>query len=214
MATMRRIAILAGFLLACAAEDPPPGTLIGTFDFVATLEPEGTCILEDVAGFPTSFEFSAILSHEVDGGKLWLRSGATQQTGSLDENTFTVRTPSSGGGIPRSFDACTVARRKPCPFLVTEQIEAAILSDCPVELAQALEGSAEEEPQAQDLPCPEVGEDGRILWHNCVCARGRLEEIVRFDPEGDEVCTCVGRTRTEPFEGSCTLVYRLEGEKR
>jgi len=40
-----------------------------------------------------------------------------------------------------------------------------------------------------------------------------LEEIVRFEPRGDEVCTCAGRTRTETVASECRLVYRLEGKK-
>lgn len=204
MGTMRRIAILAAFLLACEAEDPPPGSVIGTFDFVATMESTGECLLEEVPGVPSSFTFSAILSHDPRSGKLWLRSGATEQAGVIDGGRFTVKTPSDGGTIPRAFNACTVARRQPCGFQLVETIEAEILSDCPTEFGQL----------ADDLPCPETQEDGSLVWHNCACVRGTLEEVVRFEPEGGEVCTCAGRSQTETFEGSCSLVYRLEGEKR
>lgn len=210
MGTMRRIAILvSSLLLACAAEDPPPGTVIGTFDFVATLEPEGACILEEVNGTPASFSFTAILSHEPETGKLWFRSGATEQSGTIDGSRFSVRTPAEGAGIPRSFNACTVARRQPCAFLLTEAIEAEILSDCPAEFA---ERAADDDADA--LPCPEPQEDGTLLWHNCACVRGRLEEAVRFEPVGEEICTCRGEEETEVFEGSCRLGYRLEAVKR
>lgn len=201
---MRRIAILlCPLVVACAAEDPPPGNLIGTFDFLATLEPEGACILEEVAGVPESFSFTAILSHEPETGKLWLRAGATEQVGEIQGNQFRVRTPSEGG-IPRTYSACTLARRQPCPLLLTEILEAEILSDCPREF----------EAENEALPCPERGEDGSLLWHNCACVRGRLEEFLRFEAEEDELCSCQGVSRTEVFEGSCRLGYRLEGEKR
>lgn len=204
MPTMRRIAILAALLLACDAEDPPPGDVIGTFDFVATLEPAGECLLEDVPGIPASFRFSAILSHDPATGKLWLRAGSTEQTGTIDGARFTVKTPAQGGGIPRTFDACTVARRQPCAFEVVETIEAEILSDCPSDFVAL----------AEDLPCPEMLDDGSLVWHNCACIRGTLEELLRFEPKGDEVCTCAGRTQTDAFAGACRLLYRLEGEKR
>lgn len=202
---MRRFAILASLLfLACEAEPPPPGLVIGTFDFVATLEAEGACILEDVAEVPQSISFTAILSHDPDTGKLWFRSGVTEQTGTLDENRFTVRTPAEGG-IPREFAACSVARGRRCSFSFQEIARGEILSDCP---------QAEAFQATMDLPCPERQEDGTLLWHNCACARGTLEEVVRFEPRGDEVCTCIGRTRTEAVEDECRLVYRLEGEKQ
>lgn len=207
MGTMRRIATLATLLLvACAAEEPPPGTVIGTFDFVATLEAEGDCLLEEIAGVPASFSFTAILSHEPEDDKLWFRSGATEQVGTLKGNRFFLETPEDGGGIPRAFNACTVARRQPCPFLLREVIDARIYSDC--------SGELDEPAEAISAACPEMQEDGTLLWHNCACVRGRLEEVVWFVPEGTEVCTCQTDAGAEIFEGSCRLGYRLEGEKR
>lgn len=201
---MRRIAILLGLLLvACEAEPPPPGLVIGTFDFDATLERGGGCVLEDVAEVAQSFAFTAVLSHDPEAGTLWLRSGPTEQVGTLEENRFSVRTPAKGS-IQREFSACTVAPGRLCAFKVVEVLEGEILADCP---------SFRSLQEPSDLPCPERGEDGTLLWHNCACARGTLEEIVRFEPRGDEVCTCAGRTRTETVASECRLVYRLEGKK-
>ena len=202
---MRRFSILAGLLLAaCEAEPPLPGDVVGTFEFKATLERDGACVLEDLAEVPQSFAFTAVLSHEAEAGRLWLRSGATEQTGTLEENRFSVRTPAEGS-IPRQFAACSVARGQPCAFRVVEFLAGEILSHCP-EVASRQDAS--------ELPCPEQREDGTLLWHNCACVRGTLEEVVRFEPEGDETCTCTGRTRTETIAGECRLVYRLHGFKQ
>lgn len=200
-------------LASCAPDPPPPGELIGTFDFVATLQPSGACVLEDVEGLPDRIRFTGTLSHERETGRVWLRSGGSEREGSLDGNRFTFRVPELPPGIPREFATCTVARRTPCSLAFTEILEGRILADC--EGTRALAGAEVGAPDVggTEVACPEVQEDGSLRWHDCTCVEGRFVEEVAFDPPGDEDCLCAGRQQTRALEPGCELIYELQGAK-
>lgn len=193
-------------LLSCAQDPPPPGELIGTFDFVATLRPSGACALEEISELPDPIRFTGVLSHEQETGKIWLRSGGSEREGTLDGNHFTFQVPVAPPGIPREFASCTLSRRVPCPLAFTEILEGRILAEC----------QDEEDrwpPLAPQIACPEEQEDGTLRWHDCTCIEGTFVEEVTFDPRADEICTCVGPQGTSELEGDCRLVYELIGVK-
>ncbi|HUB08684.1 MAG TPA: hypothetical protein VMB50_16880 [Myxococcales bacterium] len=131
----RTAALVVGMMLAACTNSPAPpslpGTLLGAFQFTATLVPENgsglqtTCQFDPDAGFtapPSTLTFYAYVSEAPGaGGIYWEILGGPYEDGGLTKGTLTVNVTS-----------CAPITGCGCVASVTEQIV----------LAQVLDGGA------------------------------------------------------------------------
>ncbi len=224
--------LLAVIFASCGTSEPPPGEVIGTFRFVATLDAtteEGRCSFD---GAPPQLGFEGILSHDPSLEKLWLSTGSVRREGELDGAHFTTRTPAAGPGISRRLSGCT------CPLEMVEIIEGSLVAaaDCkgepasleaPEQEASRLSGSRGFEGSARasdgSIPaaapvCPEVLPDGKLSWSDCSRVCGSVREEVEFPAEAPSeaggppaACSCTVDGLEQPAPQRCAIVYHLEG---
>lgn len=198
--------LLALVLLACSSEDPPPGEVVGTFAFVATLDESGApadglpnCTF---AGAPIRIQFDGTLSHDRATGAAWLQIDGTLREGTLEEEAFALHLPREPDGsiraIPRTLDACD------CELLFTEQYAGRLVK------STCLEPTAQT-PLGPDT-CPRIDEAGELSWDTCGALCGTLEERVRFEAGSACVCEVDGEQRPAP-ESGCAFVYTLQGTR-
>lgn len=196
--------VAAALLSSCDTTEPPPGELIGGFNFVATLgSPEGgedRCRFE---GAPAQITFEGVLSFDPSDGKLWITTGNVRREGEISEAHFQVRSPKDGPGITRRLRACS------CNLRIVEWIEGDLLTarSCLPEGVPPV-GTT---PQA----CPALLEDGGLDWSDCGCVRGELREELEFpavaEASAGEGCICEIDGVEGPAPERCSYVYSLEG---
>jgi hypothetical protein len=206
-------------LIGCDDVAPPPGEVIGTFQFVAVIENdggEGRCVLPESPG---QLGFDAVLSYEPepqgDGSRrFWIQIlGATGEprAGRLDGTRFTTRSPPEPDRVPRSLETCRhdddgdgQPDRTRCTLGFAEYIEGDLLAQVPAGgcTAEALEACGD----TCRLPEGEPG-SGELPPVGGVC--GNLTEDVVPEP-AESPCLCTGAGEPSPAV-PCTIVYRLQG---
>ncbi len=189
-------------LAACVSGEPPPGEAIGTFSFVATLEPAtepDRCAFE---GAPPRIAFEGALSHDPITDDAWLQIDGTLREGTLEGAAFDLRMPKQPDGsrrlVPRQLRACD------CTLGFAESLAGTLVP----RMEDGCETLPEPGPAGADT-CPRIDEAGELSWDTCGGACGTLVETVR--PTAP--CTCVvdGEEQRAPEE--CKFVYRLEARR-
>jgi len=203
---MRRARTLLPPLLlaaACASGEAPPGEPVGTFAFVATLEPAaGETDRCTFAGAPARLTFDGSFSRDPATGAAWLQIDGTLREGTLDGATFDMGLPRQPDGstrlVPRRLSACD------CDLGFDESIVGRLLTGP----AGGCEDLPPEEAPGQ-ATCPRLGEDGELAWDTCGSACGTLVEAVRpVSP-----CTCTVAGEEVPAPATCSFVYRFEARR-
>jgi len=201
---MRALALLltAALLAACDSSEPPPGELIGSFRFVATLDAGASQSRCQFSGAPQQLSFEGVLSHDPLDGRLWITSSRSSREGTIENAHFAVRTPASGPGILRQMSVCS------CGFRIVEVIEGDLLAP-----AACIPGGAISLIPPSPRSCPATLEDGRLDWSDCGCIRGSVREELEFvqPAEGEEPCTCEVDEAIVPAPTTCEFAYYLEG---
>lgn len=196
---------LLGLLLAtaCSPAEGPPGEPIGTFAFVATLEPSteaGRCTF---AGAPARISFDGSISRDPVTNEAWLQIDGTLREGTLDGSTFTLGLPEQPDGstrlVPRHLDACT------CDLGFDEDLAGYLVP----RLEEGCATPPAEEPPGADT-CPRIDEGGELAWDTCGGACGTLTESVR---PASSICTCTVDGAEVPAPSQCTFVYRFEARR-
>jgi hypothetical protein len=189
-------------LAACSAGEPPPGEAIGTFAFVATLEPADgpdRCAFD---GAPARIAFDGGLSRDPETGAAWLQIDGTLREGWLEGAAFELGLPVQPDGstrlVPRQLRACT------CTLGFAESLAGTLVP----RIEDGCETPPAEEPLGIDT-CPRLDEEGELSWDTCGGACGTLVETVR--PTAP--CTCVVDDMEVRAPDECRFVYRLEGRR-
>ncbi len=225
----RPLAILAALALAaCDEVTPPPGELIGTFQFVAALaesddlEAGGDrCELPES---PPAMRFDAVLSYEPtplpDGSRrVWVQvvgqPGAPRE-GRLEGTRFVVRAPPDPERVPRSLETCRydddgdgLPDRTRCTLGFAEFLEGDLLAQVPPGCSEGDRSSCCTEQALADcggaclLPDPT-----NLSGVGGVC--GTVVEDVAPEP-AEDTCLCTGSGGSIGPARPCTIVYRLAG---
>jgi hypothetical protein len=210
------LAAAALALGGCDDVKPPPGEVIGTFSFTATLDTttrDGRC---NFSRTPTSMRFDAVLSYEPtpleDGSRtLWVQilgSSAAPREGRLTGTRFIVRSPVDPDRVPRTLDACRLDENGDA---VPDQTR------CTLQFAEFIGGDLFAELPGGDAPC-----SAEALAACTTCALGTkgveetggicgdvTEDVV---PEtATDACLCTDDAGTVAGAAACSIVYRLEG---
>jgi hypothetical protein len=213
------LAVAAASLAGCDDTRPPPGEVIGAFQFVAELDDDdaaadGRC---DLPESPQDLRFDAVLSYEPtprpDGSKrFWIQilgSPGGLREGRLDGTRFVTRSPLDPDRVPRSLDACRldddgdgVPDRTRCTLGFAEFIEGDLLAQVPAdgctEAALADCESCQLPPNGTDKLAPVGGVCGEVV-----------QDVVPEPPA--DACFCTGGDGTVAPAAPCLLVYRLKG---
>lgn len=199
---MRRLPILLLLLTTCDLGDPPPGEVIGTFSFTATLRPDHACPFDAI---PEALSFAGTLSHDPEGGKAWMQIGRSLREGSIDRARFAAGMPFEEGGerkrVPRQFRNCT------CEFLFEETIEGVLVRSA----VAGCENVVPDEGEPTATSCPRVDEEGKLAWDTCGSICGTLREEATRDAGASCTCTVEGAEVDAP--AVCELVYDLVGHR-
>jgi hypothetical protein len=216
------LALAAALALAgCDDVAPPPGEVIGTFQFAAVIEggdAEGRCAFPES---PEQLGFDAVLSYEPapleDGSRrFWIQilgAAGEPRAGRLTGTRFTTRSPPEPDRVPRSLETCRhdddgdgLPDRTRCTLGFAEYIEGDLLAQVPARgcTAEALEACG----AACRLPAfdPAAGEDLPPVGGVC----GEVTEDVSPEP-AESPCLCTGGAGEPAPAAPCTIVYRLQG---
>lgn len=209
---MFRVSVLAllSLLWACGSSEPPPGELIGTFAFRATLEPqsERSCPYPES---PERLDFEGILSWDPGTGAVWLSIGNRAREGLLDGNRFEAALPADS--VPRKLRSCgceMTFRERFQGMLVTDPALSCLDASAPVLAVpvEALEISPEDNG-IERFTCPGTTEDGAVDWGGCGGLCGTMIEAVAA-PSGC-VCELPGGPIAAPAQ--CEIRYKLRATR-
>lgn len=197
---MRRLLPLVPLLVACGSDVPPPGELIGTFAFEATLDRGGDETLCRYDGLPEKLSFDGVLSWDRETSELWLQIDGVVREGHIDGAAFAAILPDPEGEgprqVPRKLRGCT------CDMTMAERISGRVVRDPAIDCASiALDPI--------DTVCPRLDEQGEIDWASCGGVCGTLEETVTAHLP----CTCTVDDAEVSASQTCLIRYRLEAER-
>lgn len=216
---MRRAWTLLPFLLlACDSEEPPPGEVVGTFSFVATLDTGEPAAEEELprclfSGAPPRIAFDGTLSHDRQTDQAWLQIDGSLRQGELHGAAFRLGLQPEADGsvraVPRTLDACD------CELFLVESMQGRLVkSGCTTVLEDGTVEAEPEEPATELGPdtCPRIDEAGELAWDTCGGACGTLEERVRFGTGTACICEVEGAGQHAPASG-CAFVYGLQATR-
>lgn len=201
--------IIAPFLASallwtgCETATLPPGEVVGTFAFEATLDPTqpDACRIDGVS---ETLSFNGVLAWDGDKREAWMQIDGALRLGSLEGADFEVGLEPLPDGsvraIPRRLAACS------CELLLVERIAGTLVRSA---------STCNEEVKADEIlnetSCPRLDEEGEPAWDTCGGICGSLREQVRF-AETDCTCEDGGVAMAVP-EAGCTLHYELRGTR-
>lgn len=204
----------AGLLLSCGSSEPPPGDLIGTFAFRATLEPpaEQGCPWPDS---PERLDFEGIVSWEPAAETVWLTIGGVTREGRLEGDRFEAVLPgeeAGGRAVPRKLRSCD------CEMEFLERFDLRLVDDplfscldqtVPITSIQGLSIESEPEGPFDRSRCPRTLDDGTIDWGGCGGLCGNMVESVKSPPGC--MCTVEGVPGAAP--SLCEIRYKLRATR-